>query len=105
MSEDVGQAITGLLGKGQQLVDAVMSDSIDLRQRILDYGPLLLTGEAAITGSVHSNQQTVQAQVEALARAVGARGQMAIQRMLVNRGGDEPEPLLRTSMITMAGTE
>lgn len=105
VSEDVGQAITGLLGKGQQLVDAVMSDSIDLRQRILDYGPLLLTGEAAITGSVHSNQQTVQAQVEALARAVGARGQMAIQRMLVNRGGDEPEPLLRTSMITMAGTE
>lgn len=105
VSEDVGQAVAGLLGKGQQLVDAVMSDSIDLRQRILDYGPLLLTGEAAITGSVHSNQQSVQAQVEALARAVGARGQMAIQRMLVNRGGDEPEPLLRTSMITMAGTE
>lgn len=103
--EDVGQAVSGLLGKGQQLVDAVMSNSIDLRQRILDYGPLLLTGEAAITGSVHSNQQAVAAQVEALARAVGARGQMAIQRMLVNRGGDEPEPLLRTSMITMAGTE
>lgn len=103
--EDVDQAVAGLLGKGQQLIDAVMSGSIDLRQRILDYGPLLLTGEAAITGSVHSNQQAVQAQVEALARAVGARGQMAIQRMLVNRGGDEPEPLLRTSMITMAGTE
>lgn len=105
LPEDVDQAVAGLLGKGQQLVDAVMSNSIDLRQRILDYGPLLLTGEAAITGSVHSNQQSVQAQVEALARAVGARGQMAIQRMLVIRGGDEPEPLLRTSMITMAGTE
>ncbi|MGV0734786.1 sensor histidine kinase [Mycobacterium syngnathidarum] len=105
LPEDVDQAVTGLLGKGQQLVDAVMSNSIDLRQRILEYGPLLLTGEAAITGSVHSNQQAVQARVEALARAVGARGQMAIQRMLVNRGGDEPEPLLRTSMITMAGTE
>ncbi|CRZ15835.1 HAMP domain-containing sensor histidine kinase [Mycolicibacterium neworleansense] len=105
LPEDVDQAVAGLLGKGQQLVDAVMTDSIDLRQRILDYGPLLLTGEAAITGSVHSNQQSVQAQVEALARAIGARGQMAIQRMLVNRGGDQPEPLLRTSMITMAGTE
>ncbi|WKG05031.1 sensor histidine kinase [Mycolicibacterium sp. HK-90] len=103
--EDVGQAVDNLLGSGQKLVDAVMSNSIDLRQRILDYGPLLLTGEAAITGSVHSNQPTVQAQVEALARAVGARGQMAIQRMLVIRGADEPEPVLRTSMITMAGTE
>jgi signal transduction histidine kinase len=30
---------------------------------------------------------------------------MIIQEMMVNRGGDEPEPLLRTSMITMAGTE
>lgn len=105
LPEDVDQAVDSLLGKGQELVDAVMAGSIDLRQRILNYGPLLLTGEAAITGSVHSNQQAVQAQVEALARAVGARGQMAIQRMLVNRGGDEPEPLLRTSMITMAGTE
>lgn len=105
LPEDVDQAVDSLLGKGQELVDAVMTGSIDLRQRILNYGPLLLTGEAAITGSVHSNQQAVQAQVEALARAVGARGQMAIQRMLVNRGGDEPEPLLRTSMITMAGTE
>lgn len=104
-AEDVDQAVGSLLTKGPQLVDAVMSNSIDLRQRILDYGPLLLTGEAAITGSVHSNQQSLQAQVEALARAVGARGQMAIQQMLVTAGGAEPEPLLRTSMITMAGTE
>lgn len=104
-AEDVGQAVGSLLTKGPELVDAVMSNSIDLRQRILDYGPLLLTGEAAITGSVHSNQQSVQAQVEALSRAVGARGQMAIQQMLVTAGGAEPEPLLRTSMITMAGTE
>ncbi|MDH6196934.1 signal transduction histidine kinase [Mycobacterium frederiksbergense] len=105
VAEDVNQAVNSLLGKGQELVDGVVSDSVDLRQRILDYGPLLLTGEAAITGSVHSNQQSVQAQVEALARAVGARGQMAIQQMLVTAGGDEPEALLRTSMITMAGTE
>ena len=105
VAEDVGQAVAGLLGQGQQLVDAVMSGAIDLRQRILDYGPLLLTGEAAINGSVHSTQPAVQAQVEALARGTGARGQVAIQRMMVNAGAAEPEPLLRTSMITMAGTE
>ena len=105
VAEDVGQAVGSLLTKGPELVEAVMSNSIDLRQRILNYGPLLLTGEAAITGSVHSNQQSLQSQVEALARAVGARGQMAIQQMLVTAGGAEPEPLLRTSMITMAGTE
>lgn len=102
---DVKSAMDTLLGKGQELVKAVASNSIDLRQRIIGYGPLLLTGESAITGSVSSNDHDVQAQVEGLARAVGARGQMAIQQMMVNRGGDEPEPLLRTSMITMAGTE
>ncbi|MFN3006223.1 ATP-binding protein [Mycolicibacterium wolinskyi] len=103
--EDVNQAVDNLLGKGQELVDAVMSNSIDLRQRIISYAPLLLTAEAAVTGSAHSDDQQVQAQVEALARAIGARGQMAIQQMMVNRGADEPEPVLRTSMITMAGTE
>jgi signal transduction histidine kinase len=103
--EDVASAVSSLLDKGQILVDAVASDSIDLRQRIIDYAPLLLTGEAAITASTHSDRQDVQAQVEALARAVGARGQVTIEEMMVNRGGEEPEPLLRTSMITMAGTE
>lgn len=103
--EDVDQAVGSLLGKGQELVDAVMSNSLDLRQRIISYAPLLLTAEAAVTGSAHSDDQQVQAQVEALARAIGARGQMTIQQMMVNRGADEPEPVLRTSMITMAGTE
>lgn len=102
---DVGQAVSGLLDKGQTLVDAAMANTIDPRQRILDYAPLLLTAEAAVTGSAHSDDQQVQAQIEALGRAIGARGQMTIQEMMVNRGGDEPEPLLRTSMITMAGTE
>ncbi|AKS35570.1 sensor histidine kinase [Mycolicibacterium goodii] len=102
---DVGQAVAGLLDKGQTLVDGAMANTIDLRQRILDYAPLLLTAEAAVTGSAHSDDQQVQDQIEALGRAIGARGQMTIQEMMVNRGGDEPEPLLRTSMITMAGTE
>lgn len=105
VASDVSQAVGGLLDKGQTLVDGSMANTIDLRQRILDYAPLLLTAEAAVTGSAHSDDQTVQAEIEALGRAIGARGQMTIQEMMVNRGGDEPEPLLRTSMITMAGTE
>lgn len=105
VASDVSQAVGGLLDKGQTLVDGSMANTIDLRQRILDYAPLLLTAEAAVTGSAHSDDQLVQAEVEALGRAIGARGQMTIQEMMVNRGGDEPEPLLRTSMITMAGTE
>ncbi|MGV9797844.1 ATP-binding protein [Mycobacterium sp. NPDC003449] len=105
VSGDVRQAVDNLTGQGQELVDAVTSKSVDLRQGILTYAPLLLTAEAAITGSAHSDDQHVQAQVEALSRAIGARGQMAIQQMLVTRGGDQPEPVLRTSMITMAGTE
>lgn len=102
---DVKSAVESLLGKGQELIGAVTSGTVDLRQRIIAYAPLLLTGESAITGSVSTNDHAVQVQAEGLARAVGARGQMAIQQMMVNRGGDEPEPLLRTSMITMAGTE
>ena len=102
---DVKSAVESLLGKGQELIGAVTSGTVDLRQRIIAYAPLLLTGESAITGSVSTNDHAVQVQAEGLARAVGARGQMAIQQMMVNRGGDEPEPQLRTSMITMAGTE
>lgn len=45
VAEDVGQAVGSLLTKGPELVEAVMSNSIDLRQRILNYGPLLLTGK------------------------------------------------------------
>ena len=36
---------------------------------------------------------------------VGARGQMMMQELLVNRGGELPDPELRSSMMTLAGTE
>ena len=36
---------------------------------------------------------------------MGARGQMMMQQLLVNLGAELPEPELRTSMITLAGTE
>ena len=102
---DVRLAVTTLLGLGQDLINKVMDNSLDLRQRVLAYAPLLLTAETAITGSTRSDEQQVQLQAQALSRAIGARGQMAMQQMLVNRGGDVPEPELRTSMITLAGTE
>lgn len=102
---DVRLAVTTLLHLGQDLVNKVMANSIDLRQRVMSYAPLLLTAETAITGSARGDDQQVQMQAEALSRAIGARGQMAMQNMLVTRGGDVPEPELRTSMNTVAGTE
>lgn len=102
---DVRLATTTLLDYGQDLINKVMSNAIDLRARVLTYAPLLLTAETAITGSVRDDDAGVQLQGEALSRAVGARGQMAMQQMLVDRGGDLPEPELRSSMNTLAGTE
>jgi signal transduction histidine kinase len=102
---DVRLATNTLLDYGQDLVNRVMSNAIDLRARVMTYAPLLLTSETAITGSVRSDDPNVRLQAEALSRAVGARGQMSMQQMLVNRGGEFPEPELRTSMITLAGTE
>lgn len=102
---DVRQAVTTLLESGQDLVNKVMANAVDLRQRVITYAPLLLTAETAVTGSARGDDPDVQLQAEALARAIGARGQMTMQNMLVTRGGDIPEPELRTSMITLAGTE
>lgn len=102
---EVRLAVTTLLDYGQDLVNKVTANSIDLRQRVITYAPLLLTAETAITGSARGDDQDVRLKAEALSRAIGARGQMALQQMLVNRGADLPESELRTSMITVAGTE
>ena len=66
---------------------------------------MLLTAEDAISGSVRVNDEKILAEAQGLSRAVGARGQMFMQKLLVNRGGELPEPELRTRMITLAGTE
>ncbi|MBB2771081.1 MULTISPECIES: ATP-binding protein [Mycolicibacterium] len=102
---DVRLAVTNLLDLGQDLVNKVTANAVDLRQRVITYAPLLLTAETAITGSARGDDQDVQMRAEALSRAIGARGQMAMQQMLVTRGGEVPEPELRTAMITVAGTE
>ncbi|MCV7172741.1 HAMP domain-containing protein [Mycobacterium manitobense] len=103
--DDVESAVNNLLTIGQELINKVMANTIDLRGRVLAYGALLLTSETAVTGSARADTADVQVQAQALSRAIGARGQMALQHMLVTRGGDVPEPELRVSMTTLAGTE
>ncbi|RUP05131.1 MAG: sensor histidine kinase [Mycobacterium sp.] len=102
---DVRSGVNTLLNGGQSLLDKVLDNSIGLRDRITTYAPLLLTAEDAINASVHVDSEQIRAQVEGLSRAVGARGQMTMQEILVTRGADLPEPQLRTAMITLAGTE
>lgn len=102
---DVRLAVTTLTNYGKDLLDKVNADSIGLRQRVTTFSPLLLTAETAITSSVEVDNEDIRNQAQGLARAVGSRGQMAMQKMLVNRGGDLSEPELRASMIALAGTE
>lgn len=98
-------ATNTLLDYGQELLDKITANAVDLRGRVMTYAPLLITAETAITGLVGADDASVQSQGDALARALGARGQMVMQRMLVSRGAELPEPELRSSMITIAGTE
>ncbi|WP_082135580.1 sensor histidine kinase [Mycobacterium sp. EPa45] len=105
VAPDVRTGVTNLLTGGQQLVGAVSANTIGLRDRITGYAPILLTAEDAINGSVRLDDEKLLAQTQGLSRAVGARGQMFMQELLVEQGGDLPEPELRTSMITLAGTE
>jgi len=102
---DVRSGVTGLLDDGQALLDRVTANEVDLRGRITAYAPILLSAEDAINGSVRIDDERIRTEALGLSRAVGARGQMAMEQLLVNLGGDLPEPELRTSMITLAGTE
>ena len=102
---DVRSGVTTLLNGGPVLLDRVASNSVGLVDTVTMYAPMLLTAEDAITGSVRVNDERILAEAQGLSRAVGARGQMFMQKLLVNRGGELPEPELRTRMITLAGTE
>ncbi len=105
VAADVRTGVTNLLTDGQKLVGAVSSNAIGLSERITTYAPILLTAEDAINGSVRLDDEKLRAQAQGLSRAVGARGQMFMQELLVEQGGELPEPELRTTMITVAGTE
>lgn len=104
--DDVRLSINTLLNFGQELLTKVEDNSIDLRQRVTTYTPLLLTAETAITGSVGGiGSEQIRIDAEGLARAIGARGQMAVEQMLIDGGGQVPEPELRSSLVAIIGTE
>ncbi len=105
VTPDVRSGVSTLLNGGQGLLDKVADDSIGLRDRVTTYAPILLTAEDVINASVRGDNERIRAEAQGLSRAVGARGQMTMQEILVTRGADLPEPQLRTSMITLAGTE
>ncbi len=102
---DVSTGVDAILDGGQSLLDNVESNTLGLRPRVTTYAPILLTAENAIDGSVRVDNEQIRAEAQGLSRAIGARGQMMMQQVLIARGADLPEPELRTSMITLAGTE
>jgi signal transduction histidine kinase len=103
--QDVHNGVTSMLQGGQALMDKVSSNSIGLVDRVTLYAPILLTSEDAITGSVRVGDERIRTQAQGLTRAVGARGQMMMEQLLVNQGAELPEPEQRARMITLAGTE
>ncbi|TLH58303.1 ATP-binding protein [Mycolicibacterium aubagnense] len=105
VASDVSTGIKTLLDGGQGLLNKVASNSIGLRERVTLYAPILLTAEDTITGSVRIDDEKIRAQTQGLSRAVGARGQMMMQQLLVSLGGELPDNELRSSMTTLAGTE
>jgi signal transduction histidine kinase len=105
VAPDVSKGVNAMIAGGQGLMDKVTSNSIGLRDRVQAYTPILLTAEDAINGSVRVDDERIRAETLGLSRAVGARGQMMIQQLLVNLGGELPDPELRLSMTTVAGTE
>ena len=105
IAPDVSKGINTMIGAGQALMDKVTANSVGLRDRVQAYTPILLTAEDAINGSVRVDDERIRAETLGLSRAVGARGQMMIQQLLVNLGGELPDPELRMSMNTVAGTE
>ncbi|MFG1930366.1 ATP-binding protein [Mycobacterium sp. NPDC048908] len=105
VAPDVSKGVNTMISAGQGLMDKVTANSIGLRDRVQAYTPILLTAEDAINGSVRVDDERIRAETLGLSRAVGARGQMMIQQLLVNLGGDLPDPELRLSMTTVAGTE
>nr|WP_163753673.1 sensor histidine kinase [Mycobacterium botniense] len=105
VAPDVRTGLNTVLNGAQALLDKVAANSIGLRDRVTTYAPLLMTAQNAITGSVRVDTERIRAEAQGLSRAVGARGQMMMQQLLITRGADLPEPELRFAMMTLAGTE
>jgi signal transduction histidine kinase len=102
---DVRSGVDTLLNGGQALLDKVTSNAIGSRDQVIAYAPILLTAENAVDGSVRVDDVKIRAAAQGLSRAIGARGQMMMLQLMITRGADVPEPVLRTTLITLAGTE
>ena len=75
--------VDAILDGGQTLLDNVASNTLRLRARITTYAPILLTAENAIDGSVRVDNEQIRAAAQGLSRALGARGQMMMQQLLI----------------------
>jgi signal transduction histidine kinase len=105
VAPDVRAGASALLSGGQALLDKAASNAIGLRDQATTYAPILLTAENAIDGSLRVDNAKIRTAAQGLSRAVGSRGQMMMLQLMITRGADLPEPLLRTTLITLAGTE
>jgi signal transduction histidine kinase len=103
---DVQQGVTSMLQGGQAQVNKIPgANSVPLFDRVTAYAPILLTAQDAIIGSVRVDDQRIRAEAQGLSRAVGARGLMMMEQLVVNAGAELPDPELRSRLITVAGTE
>ncbi len=101
---DVQKGVASMLEGGQAQVNKI-GNSVPLIDRVTTYVPILLTAEDAITGLVRVDDQTIRAESQGLSRAVGARGLMMMEQLVVNAGAELPDPELRSRLVAVAGTE
>lgn len=105
LAADVRSAVATVLDDGRALLEKVSAHDVALDRQVTGYAPILLTAEGAIVGSVRVGGEHLRSRAQGLSRAVGVRGQMTMQRVLVHGGGELSEPTLRTAMVALAGTE
>jgi signal transduction histidine kinase len=101
---DVQKGVARMLEGGQAQVNKI-GNSVPLIDRVTAYVPILLTAEDAITGLVRVDDQGIRAEAQGLSRAVGARGLMMMEQLIVNAGAELPDPELRSRLVAVAGTE
>jgi len=104
VAADVRSGVNTLINQGQPLIDHA-ADSTLVRDRVNGYAALLLTATNVIEQSVPATDPTIRAHARGLGSAVGARGQMTMQKMLVTSGADLSDAQLQATMIAAAGAE
>ena len=102
---DVSAGVTALLNDGQELLEQAAAGAVAPRDLAGRYSLILLPAENAVDGSVRIDNERLRNQAEGIGRAIGARGQMMLLEMLVNRGGEIPPEELHSGMMAVAGTE